>query len=471
MTRHSYQEFIEAGDNGHLFVDGSDVTELAETWGTPLYVVSERQLRHNYRTFRDAFAGRYPSQVEVLFANKALNNPTVRMILNEEGAGGDAFGVGELYIALLAGTPPERLVLNGSNKSPEEIDMAVQAGVLINLDALDELDLVIAAAERHATTVRIGIRIRMALPEFDGQVLATVHGTGTLTQVLQELKWGMSWNDTVALAERAQAHPNVDLLELSHHLGRVSHDPLHHAATARVMVEWSARLRETIGWTPEYIDLGGGYPIGRPEGAGPRGEDDDTTPSFDDYAAAIVDTILNTCEQHGLNPPGLKLEPGRGLSQNAVILLGRVGAVKRVPGEGAWINVDASTNHLPLARRGYRFHAVAANRTNDVPSETVDVVGPLCIDDVLSAQASLPELHRGDLVAIFDAGVYAETMSLQFNGQPRPASVLVNSGRAELITERESIRDIVARYRIPARFFDRPTHAIPEPPDLAGWPS
>ena len=115
--------------------------ELADRFGTPLYIISENQLRYTYRQFRDAFQQHYPD-VEILFANKSNNGLAIRHIMNQEGAGGDCFGVNEMYLALLAGTNPKTLVLNGSNKQPEELEMAIHNGLCINIDAMDELDVI-----------------------------------------------------------------------------------------------------------------------------------------------------------------------------------------------------------------------------------------------------------------------------------------------------------------------------------------
>src|SRR5438874_1469844 len=135
----AFGEFIGIGPNGNLWVDGCDCKDLAERFGTPLFIISENQLRHTYRQFRDAFRSHYPD-VEILFANKSNNGLAIRHVMNQEGAGGDCFGVNEMYLALLAGTNPKTLVLNGSNKETEELEMAIVNGLCINIDAMDELE-------------------------------------------------------------------------------------------------------------------------------------------------------------------------------------------------------------------------------------------------------------------------------------------------------------------------------------------
>ena len=142
-----FGEFIGIGPNGNLWVDGCDVAELVDRFGSPLLIMSENQLRYTYRAFRDAFREHYP-ETEILFANKSNNGLAIRHIMNQEGAGGDCFGTTEMYLALLAGTNPKTLVLNGSNKEDEELEMAVANGLCINIDAMDELDRIDAVAMR-----------------------------------------------------------------------------------------------------------------------------------------------------------------------------------------------------------------------------------------------------------------------------------------------------------------------------------
>ena len=144
----NFSEFYGIGPNGNLWVEDCDAKELADRFGTPLFIISESQFRYTYRQFRDAFRSHYPD-VEILFANKSSNGLAIRHIMNQEGAGGDCFGVNEMYLALLAGTNPKTLVLNGSNKQTEELEMAIQNGLCINIDAEDELDRIDAICRQH----------------------------------------------------------------------------------------------------------------------------------------------------------------------------------------------------------------------------------------------------------------------------------------------------------------------------------
>ncbi len=447
MKRH-YTEHIGVGENGHLWVEGCDTVDLAERFGTPLYVVSENQIRHNYRAFYQAWAAHYPG-VQVLFANKANNNLAVRRVFQQEGAGGDCFGLGELYMSLLAGVDPKKLVVNGSNKTAEEMEMAVQAGVAINVDSLEELDTVNAIAGRLGRVEEIGVRMKPALATLKDR---PTHYGGSIADFAVNHKWGLPLEDAVEAIRRALTMPNVKLTELHYHLGRVSREVSDFEVMARGVMRFVVDVRDRLGWEPEYLDLGGGYAWGRAEGHGHAREDDGNTPSYADYARTMATVIREECEAHGVGLPTLRLEPGRGLASNIAVLLGRVGTVKEWKGVRKWVNVDCSTNHVNrIVFDQFYYHIVAASKADAEPSETVDVVGPLCTLDVLGSDRQLPPLDRGDLVALLDTGAYTETLSLQFNAQPRPASVMVCGDQADVITERETVQDIVGRYRIPPR--------------------
>jgi diaminopimelate decarboxylase len=446
-----YGEFIGVGPNGNLWVDGCDVAELAARFGTPLYIISENELRLTYRKFRDAFRAHYPD-VEILFANKSNNGLAIRHIMNQEGAGGDCFGAQEMYIALLAGTNPKTLVLNGSNKQEDELEMAIANGICINIDATDELDRIDAIAQRLGVSVDIGIRLKLDLDPLKDRHGVSMHGPGTLKQQSDSTKWGMTRDQTVEIVKRALAMPNVTLKETHFHLSRMSNDAADFAVMAGEMITWSAYLRDQTGWTPPCIDIGGGWTFGKWYGTGPNSQlDDENAPTAEDYARLCAAAIRQEAERLGLPLPKLRLEPGRSLSGPAGVAVGTVGAVKT--GERKkWVNLDLSTNHLSWAAvLDWYYHSVPVVNAGAEPAETVDLVGPLCNSDEVGPHRKMPALKRGDYVAFLDAGGYTESSAARYNAQLLPASVLVSGERAEIITEREQLKDVAGRFKVPPR--------------------
>jgi diaminopimelate decarboxylase len=448
-----FSEHISSGNDGHLMVEDLDCLDVAERFGTPLYVLSESQIRTNARAMLHAFRSRYP-KTEVLFSNKANNNPAVRSIFNAEGCGGDCFGVGELHLSLLVGSDPDTIMLNGSNKQTPELELAIQAGVTINLDSLEELDMVSDLARRLDRRARVAPRTRLLLHGLD-DVVADWPAGSPVGSGARAHKFGMTYEDVLEGCRRALASDWIELCGLHHHVGRWTNDPGMYRAVVSELVEWAAHLHQALdGWAPAHLDVGGGLAWGRPEGHGP-GNHDDPAPGYDAYAEVIVDTLLAGLARYPwLGEPTLMVEPGRALASNIGVLLSRVGVVKTWDGVKTWVNLDASQNHLAnILSAGWYYHAVAAANAAPPDSnlETVDLVGPLCTFDVMGGARRLPPLHRGDVVAFLDTGAYGETKAATFNAQPRPATVLVCGSNAEVITERETLDQVIGRYRVPER--------------------
>jgi diaminopimelate decarboxylase len=264
-------------------------------------------------------------------------------------------------------------------------------------------------------------------------------------------KFGMTEAEARAVCRRALASEWVELRGLHHHAGRWTNHTALNQTVVREQVELAARLRDALRWTPQLLNMGGGLAWGRPEGHGPDNADR-TAPDAEAYAEALTTTLRAELDRFDLGEPELMIEPGRALASNIGVLLARVGLVKRTPGLKTWVNVDASQNHLAnILSANWYYHAVATSNADPDPSELreVDLVGPLCTFDVMGGARQLPPLRRGDVVAFLDAGAYGETKAATFNAQPRPATVLVSGERADVITERETLRDVIGRYRLP----------------------
>jgi diaminopimelate decarboxylase len=439
---------IRVDEDGVLWIEGRAAPELAEEYGTPLYVTSEAQIRANVRRLRGAFEERWP-RVTLLYATKANANVAIRRVLVDEGVGGDCFGLGELTLSLQAGVPPELLVLNGSNKQTAELRAAIEAGVTINVDDPTELDVVAVLAEQLRRTADVCLRV---LP-------FSYADTATIEPELAEIaadtshdKWGMDRKTILGLVPTALESPWLRLRGLHLHVSRLRATPEAFELAARLIAECIAELHDRFGWQPELLDFGGGYPHERdPESGAPSGSHPVGTP--EEYAQAVTSTLRAALAERSLREPHLLLEPGRRLVSNATVLLTRVGLVKRLPtGSTTWVNVDASTNHCPrVPLQGYHYEIVHATKGRDSGGAEVTVVGPSCTLDILGERRLLPSPARGDLLAVLDVGGYAEVLSSQFNLLPRPATVLVDGDTCDVIRRRETIDDLLATQIVPAR--------------------
>ena len=212
-----------------------------------MLIISESQFRQSFRQFKKAFTDNYNGEVEILYANKSNNSLALRHIMNQEGGGGDCFGVNEMYISLLAGTNPKMLVLNGSNKQDEELEMAIANGLCINIDSMDELTRISDISTRLNKSVEIGIRLALDLDSLADKTGVFMHGPGTLKEQSDSTKWGMSREQTVEIVKRAQQIENINLKETHFHLSRMTNEVEPFAVMAREMVTWSHYIKENTG--------------------------------------------------------------------------------------------------------------------------------------------------------------------------------------------------------------------------------
>jgi len=232
----------------------------------------------------------------------------------------------------------------------------------------------------------------------------------------------------------------------------MSNDPDDFAVMAREMVTWSGYIRDKTGWIPPAIDIGGGWTFGKPYGTGPNKQlDGPEAPTAEDYARLCAAAIKDEAKNLGLKLPKLRLEPGRALSGPAGVTVGRVGAVKQGD-KKTWVNMDLSTNHLSWAAiLDWYYHAVPVVDAGARANQTVDLVGPLCNSDEVGPHRTMPPLKRDDYVAFLDTGGYTESCAARYNAQLLPASVIVSGDQADIITEREQLKDIAGRFRVPPR--------------------
>jgi diaminopimelate decarboxylase len=446
--------------DGRLQVEGCDATALARRHGTPCYVVSEGQLRANARRITAAFAAAWPhGPVDVLPAFKAAPSLAIRAILTDEGLGCDAFGAPELRAALRAGVPGERISVNGPRKDVATLTMAIGAGATVTLDDAGELDALRAAVVAAGRPARVHLRLRPDYAPITAPSDFSADGT-SVAQAAHAYKPGVAPEQAGPLAAAILAEPDVELSGLMVHLGRHRADLDTWALMAACVAEAVGALVAGLdGWVPRELDIGGGFPTARDplrRAPGNDGSLESATPPIEAFAEAIGTELATGLSAAGVAPDGLVLqvEPGRSLHADTGIHLTTVRGIKRtsVPTARTWIETDTSEQFLlDTIVEGNRWPVVVAERADAPPAGRADLVGCSCGFDVLVADASLPEVAAGDVVALLDTGAYQESLATNFNALPRPATVLVSGDRSEVIRRREREDEVFARDLVPAR--------------------
>lgn len=437
-----------------LLIEQCDACELAERFGTPLYVVSENQLRRNARRLVQAFSDQWDGPVQVLPSIKANHVLALRRILSDEGLGCDTFGHGELWAALACGVPPSLISVNGSGKSAQLIEDAVAAACRITLDAPRELELSIAAARRLGRRARLRVRVRPELGELDGVASDFSVEGESIPEVSRRYKAGIPWNELLPLGERALAAEEVELVGVHAHFARHTRSLEAWEAMARSFGAAVRRLCSAWeGWVPRELDIGGGLPTGRdPTGRSiPRlAQDREPAPAVSAYAEAICSGLRASLAGSTITTTDttLEIEPGRACYADVGVHLSRVVNIKTEaePAPLRFVELDTTEMFLlDIHLEHNRFAQIVAGRASAPPMGVADLVGCSCGFDTITADAALPEVEPGDVVAFLDTGAYQEASATNFNALPRPATVLVCGGSARLVRRAETIEDVFGR--------------------------
>ena len=428
FPRNVFPDTAEVNTQGHLFIGGCDAVELAEQYGTPLYVFDEVSLRSRCRQFTQEFRKLHPDTT-VSYSSKAYINKALARIFMEEGLGLDVVSGGELAVARSVEFPMERVHFHGNNKTQEELETALAWGVgRIVVDSFYELELLDSLAQRVGRLQDVMIRVS---PGVDPHT--HVHTTtGTLDSKFGiPIETGQA-EEAVRLALKA---PGLNLVGLHFHLGSPIFETEPYRIATELVLAFAARLRDE-GLRLQEFGPGGGFAIAYTR--------DQEPPSPSEYAEAIVSTMIENCRRFGFDLPRLVIEPGRAIVGPAGVALYRVGATKDIPGVRKYVSVDGGMgDNIRPALYDAKYEAVAADRMNDEPQEKVTIAGKYCESgDILVRDVSMPALRPGDLIAIPASGAYCLAMASNYNLNPRPAIVLVNDGKARLIRRRETYEDM-----------------------------
>ncbi|MEI5100739.1 diaminopimelate decarboxylase [Streptomyces sp. PmtG] len=414
-------------DDADVQVSGVSLAEAADRFGTPLYVLDEDEVRERCRAYRTAFP-----EADVVYAAKAFLCRALVRWVHEEGLGLDVCSAGELALAAASGFPPERIILHGNAKSPEDLELAVRLGVgRVVVDSTSEIARLAALVPEGS---RQGVMVRV-VPGVAAGGHAKVR-TGT-----EDQKFGLSITDGSAqhAVARVLDQTRLELVGLHCHIGSQITAVKPYVAAVRRMVGLLARVRDQHGLELPQLNIGGGHGIAyRP------GED---SLNVSVLAGRVRAELEDGCARSGLPVPRLTIEPGRAVVGPAGVAVYRVLAVKRT-GTRTFVAVDGGMSDNPRpALYGVRYAPRLIGRHSVVPPELVTVVGRHCeAGDVLADEVPLPgDVRPGDLLAVPAAGAYHLSMASGYNLVGRPPVVAVAHGAARTLVRRESLDDMSLR--------------------------
>lgn len=436
------RESLKINAVGHLEIGGADCVALAKEFGTPAYIFDEAYIRKMMSIYRDTLLKNYGENGMVLYASKAFSCKAIYRIADEENIGIDVVSGGELYTALQAGFPAEKIYMHGNNKLDYEIGEALDAGIgCFVADAYSEIDKIDAEAAKRGMVQKILLRIN---PGVEAHTHAFVQTATT------DSKFGFSLQD--GTAERATAYAmtkkNVILEGYHCHIGSQIFEEQSFVLAVEKCMDFAAEMKEKLSFTLKTLNMGGGFGIWYTD------EDKKIPPEgYAKYLEALLETVKRKSDEKGLERPYILLEPGRSIIGEAGITLYTVGAIKDIPGVKKYVAVDGGMFENPrYALYESKYTPVLANRAAEPCTEIVSIAGKCCESgDILAVNVSLPEAKEGDILAILSTGAYNYSMAMNYNRNLIPPCILVKDGKGEYIVRPQNYADLTRNDVIPAR--------------------
>ena len=430
MTSLNTNGNTEINDKGHIVFNGCDVVELAKQYGTPLYVISESEIRKRCSSIRTHFTGRY-ADAQALYASKALSNVALYKIIAEEGMGIDVVSGGELYTAIKANFPMDKIYFHGNNKTQSEIKLGIDHNIgCFVIDNEHELGIIQSLARESGKKVKALLRITPGVSGHTHEYIST----GQI-----DSKFGFSIHESVALdaVKKVLKCPNIHFAGVHCHIGSQIYRIEAYREAVKVMTDLARQIKLEFGVEIEELNMGGGFGVFDHDGNKPV--------DIVDFIETIMTTIEEQCIIKDIKRPRILIEPGRWIVGEAGITLYTIGAIKEIKGIRKYVSVDGGMTDNPrhaLYKAIYR--AVVANKALEANQEIVTIAGKCCESgDILIRNLKTPIMESGDILAVYGTGAYNYSMSSNYNRMTRPALVMVNNGDSRVIVRRETYEDLL----------------------------
>ena len=422
---------FDVNEQGHLTVGGADAVELLAQHGSPLYVLDEEGIRRNLRAFRDSIRSCYDGNGMVLYASKALCCMALCRIVAEEECGLDVVSGGEIYTAWKAGFPMERAVFHGNNKTREELELALDAGVgRIVVDNDAELDLLDQVSIGRIERTKILLRIK---PGID----AHTHDYIRTGQIDSKFGFALETGEAHDAVEKALSYDTLELVGLHCHIGSQIFELEPFTEAAAVMIRFMAKIRDDFRVALSELDLGGGFGI--------KYVQTDKPLPYGEFMRPVSSTIKAVCYELSMPVPRIMIEPGRAIVAPAGATLYTVGSIKTIPNVRTYVSVDGGMSDNPrYILYGADYEILAAHKAAEPKTWTVTLAGKCCESgDLIQENAPVQPLEVGDPLAVLATGAYNYSMASNYNRIPRLPVVLVKDGVSHLAVRRETYEDII----------------------------
>lgn len=419
---------IKINDKGHLDIGCADACDIADEYGTPVFVIDENRIRDNYQRFYNAFSKYYPD-FKVFYACKANTNLAVLKILEDEGCCIDAVSPGEVYISRKMGFPGDRILFTGNNITNDELKYVLDQGAVLNIDSVSALKRLAEIIEPNGLKISFRVNPMVGAGHHDHCITGGVMS-----------KFGIMDSEAVEVYKLAK-ELGFNPIGMHSHIGSGILDPEPFKLAIESTMDIAGKVHKEAGIDFEFVDFGGGVGI-------PYTQEENTV-DIDRFAKENVELFKEKLAEYDMGNPTMYLEPGRYLVGDASVLLVRVNSVKE--SYRKFIGVDAGFNTLlrPAMYDSYH-HIVVANNMNAPVKEEIDIAGNVCESgDLFARDRPMPEIKEGDLLGILNAGAYGFTMSSNYNSRPLTPEVLVENGNCHLVREKETFDDLMAKQTIP----------------------
>lgn len=423
---------ISVNEKGHLTFAGYDTVELAEKYGTPLYLMDEDKIREHVRAYKTAMAKYFPAGSMPEFASKAFSCKQIYRIMAGEGIDIDVVSPGEIYTAAAAGFPMENSFFHGNNKTDTDIRFAIENKVgCFVVDGEDELSALNRIAGEMGVKQNILLRITPGIDPHTHKKIST-------GSVDSKFGTAIETGQAMEIVKKALSLENIKLCGFHCHVGSQIFESQPFTDASEIMLEFIAEVRDSLGYTAETLNLGGGL--------GVRYTEDDPEIDYGEKIKEVAEILNTQCEKLGLPVPKILMEPGRSLVADAGMTLYTVGSVKEITGYKNYVSIDGGMTDNPrYTLYESPYTVILASRANDEKDYTATVAGRCCESgDLIQENVKMPKPARGEILAVLTTGAYNYSMASNYNRVGRPPVVMLNSERDYLAVRRETFKDICA---------------------------